>query len=156
MKLGLLGWLIMRRPTSFFYETSEDCGVSKCSQEVLALGTPILWWAATIALLATIWLWIRKGDFQAGILLAVIGALYLPWFLFPERTMFTFYALTFQPFLLLTLVYLLSKIGRNQQRIAIIFGAIVVANFLYFTPLYYGASIAFTSWSDHMWFTSWI
>jgi dolichyl-phosphate-mannose-protein mannosyltransferase len=153
---GPLGWLIMRRPTSFFYETSEDCGVSKCSQEVLALGTPILWWAATIALLATIWLWIRKGDFQAGILLAVIGALYLPWFLFPERTMFTFYALTFQPFLLLTLVYLLSKIGRNQQRIAIIFGAIVVANFLYFTPLYYGASIAFTSWSDHMWFTSWI
>ena len=153
---GPLGWLIMRRPTSFFYETPDNCGVSKCAQEVLALGTPILWWAATIALVVTIWLWIRKGDFQAGILLAVIGALYLPWFLFPERTMFTFYALTFQPFLLLTLVYILSKIRRNQLRIATIFGAIVVTNFLYFTPLYYGASIAFTSWSDHMWFTSWI
>jgi dolichyl-phosphate-mannose--protein O-mannosyl transferase len=149
-------WLIQGRPTSFFYETPKSCGGASCSQEILALGTPILWWAATLALLVTVGYWVSKRDWQAEILLVVIGASYLPWFAIQERTMFSFYAIAFEPFLLLTLVYLLSKVPKNQRRIALIFNAIVLVNFLYFLPIFLGLPITYDSWSDRMWFPSWI
>ena len=149
-------WLIQGRPTSFFYETPKSCGGASCSQEILALGTPILWWAATLALIVTIGYWVSKREWQAEILLVVIGASYLPWFAIQERTMFSFYAVAFEPFLLLTLVYLLSKIVRYQRRIAIIFTAIVLVNFLYFLPIFLGLPITYNSWSDRMWLPSWI
>jgi len=149
-------WLIQGRPTSFFYETPKSCGGPSCSQEILALGTPILWWAATLALLVTIGYWVSKRDWQAEILLVVIGASYLPWFAIQERTMFSFYAIAFEPFLLLTLVYLLSKVLKNQRRIAVISTAIVLVNFLYFLPIFLGLPITYNSWSDRMWFPSWI
>lgn len=149
-------WLIQGRPTSFFYETPKSCGGASCSQEILALGTPILWWAATLALLVTIGYWVSKRDWQAEILLVVIGASYLPWIAIQERTMFSFYAIAFEPFLLLTLVYLLSKVLKNQRRIAVISTVIVLVNFLYFLPIFLGLPITYNSWSDRMWFPSWI
>ncbi|CAB4950736.1 MAG: phospholipid carrier-dependent glycosyltransferase [Actinobacteria bacterium] len=149
-------WLIQGRPTSFFYETPKNCGGTNCSQEILALGTPILWWAATLALLVTIGFWISKRDKQAELLLVVIGASYLPWFAIQERTMFSFYAIAFEPFILLTLVYVLSKIVKNQRNIATVFGAIVLVNFFYFLPIFLGLAITYNSWRDRMWLPSWI
>jgi len=149
-------WLIQGRPTSFFYETPKNCGGPSCSQEILALGTPILWWAATLALLVTIGYWVSKRDWQAEILLVVIAASYLPWFAIQERTMFSFYAIAFEPFFLLTLVYLLSKVVRNQRKIAIAFTAIVLVNFFYFLPIFLGIPITYNSWADRMWLPSWI
>ena len=52
------GWLIMRRPTSFFYESPTGCGSKSCAQEVLALGTPFLWWLGAIAVAVVIGFWI--------------------------------------------------------------------------------------------------
>lgn len=149
-------WLIQGRPTSFFYETPKNCGGTNCSQEILAIGTPILWWAATLALLVTIGFWVSKRDKQAEILLVVIGASYLPWFAIQERTMFSFYAIAFEPFLLLTLVYLLHKIIKNQRKIATVFAAMVLVNFLYFLPIFLGSPITYNSWKDRMWLPSWI
>ena len=149
-------WLIQGRPTSFFYETPKNCGSTRCSQEILALGTPILWWLATIALFVTIGFWVSKREWQAEILLVVIGASYLPWFAIQDRTMFSFYAIAFEPFILLTLVYVLSKVIKHQRRIAISIGAIVLINFLYFLPIFLGLPITYNSWHDRMWLPSWI
>lgn len=149
-------WLIQGRPTSFFYKTPKNCGGTSCSQEILAIGTPILWWAATLALLVTIGFWVSKRDKQAEILLVVIGASYLPWFAIQERTMFSFYTIAFEPFILLTLVYLLSKVVKNQRKIATVFASIVLINFLYFLPIFLGLVITYNSWRDRMWLPSWI
>ena len=149
-------WLIQGRPTSLFYATPKTCGASSCAQEVLALGTPILWWAATFTLAITFGYWISRREWQAEILLVVVAASYLPWFAFQQRTMFSFYAIAFEPFLLLTIVYVFNKIPRNQRQITLIFGAVVLANFLYFLPLYLGTPISYNSWHDHMWLPSWI
>ena len=149
-------WLIQGRPTSFFYATPKNCGGASCSQEILAMGTPILWWAATLALLVTIGFWISKRELQAEILLVVISASYLPWFAIQERTMFSFYAIAFEPFILLTLVYVLSKILKNQGKMAVAFTSIVLINFLYFLPIFLGLPITYNSWHDRMWLPSWI
>jgi dolichyl-phosphate-mannose-protein mannosyltransferase len=55
-------WLVLGRPTSFYYETPKNCGAQSCSQEILAIGTPILWWAGIFAIAITFGLFIANKD----------------------------------------------------------------------------------------------
>jgi dolichyl-phosphate-mannose--protein O-mannosyl transferase len=158
-------WLIMGRPTSFYYKTPNTCGAQSCSQEVIALGTPLLYWSMAIAFVVVFGIWLSNRDLIAGLLLTVVAGGYLPWFFFQKRTMFTFYVISFEPFLILILIYLLAQFLngaideehlRRRKAIAIAAGLVYLINFLYFAPLYYGISIPYNSWLDHMWFSSWI
>ncbi len=158
-------WLIMGRPTSFFYQSPKGCGADTCSQEILALGTPLLWWSATIALSVVVGLWIRAALMRRiepalTIIVAGMTAGYLPWFFYQSRTVFTFYAIVFQPFLILALVYcaqlIRSRYGRRGE-IVIAAGILLIAlNFIYFLPIYMGDVITYEAWRDRMWFPSWI
>ena len=158
-------WLIMGRPTSFFYQSPKGCGADSCSQEILALGTPLLWWSATIALSVVVGLWIRAALMRRiepalTIIVAGMTAGYLPWFFYQSRTVFTFYAIVFQPFLILALVYcaqlIRSRYGRRGE-IVIAAGILLIAlNFIYFLPIYMGDVITYEAWRDRMWFPSWI
>jgi len=161
------GWLIMKRPTSFFYESPQGCGSTSCSQEVLALGTPVLWWSATIALLFLIGLWAwqfyqRSIDKKLTFILLGVIAGYLPWFFFQKRTTFSFYAIVFEPFLVLAIVYCAklfidkSKNPANAQVIILGFVAVVFLNFVFFLPIYLGEVITYAQWQMRMWFVSWI
>ena len=165
-------WMIMGRPTSFYYETPKSCGADTCSQEVLALGTPFLWWDGTIAVAIVLGFWIRsllnrRFDPAVTIIIAGMAAGYLPWFFFQQRTVFSFYAIVFEPFMILALVYsvrlFLTAQRRKSQR-AYLFGEIAVlvafialaTNFIYFLPLYLGQVTTYSDWYAHMWFKSWI
>jgi dolichyl-phosphate-mannose--protein O-mannosyl transferase len=160
-------WLVMGRPTSFFYDTPKDCGAKDCAREVLALGTPILWWIGTIAIAVVIGYWIkslvnRSVDSAANIVTLGIIAGYLPWFAMQERTMFSFYAIIIEPFMILAIVYCAKLIldsgikpSVSQSIIAGLF-ALVVLCFLYFLPLYTGQTITYDDWKMRMWFNSWI
>lgn len=160
-------WLIMGRPTSFFFETPKGCGGSSCAQEVLALGTPVLWWSATIAVavLMGFWMWQfyhRVVDNKLTFILLGIIAGYLPWFFFQKRTVFSFYAIVFEPFLILAIIYCAkifidrSKNPANAQVIILGFVAVVFLNFIYFLPLYLGEITTYAQWHMRMWFPSWI
>jgi len=161
------GWLIMKRPTSFFYESPKGCGSNNCAQEVLALGTPVLWWSATIALFVLVcyWLWQlyhKSIDSKLTFILLGIFAGYVPWFFFQKRTVFSFYAIVFEPFLILALIYCAklfidrSRNPADAQVIILGFVAVVFLNFVYFLPLYLGEVITYAQWHMRMWFTSWI
>jgi dolichyl-phosphate-mannose--protein O-mannosyl transferase len=160
-------WLVMGRPTSFFYDSPDDCGAKSCAREVLALGTPILWWMGTIAIAVVIGFWIkslvnRTIDSAANIVVVGIIAGYLPWFAMQERTMFSFYAIIIEPFMILALVYcaklLLDSELKPWVSQSIVGGlfALVVLSFLYFLPLYTGQTITYDQWKMRMWFDSWI
>jgi len=160
-------WLVMGRPTSFFYDSPNDCGAKSCAREVLALGTPILWWMGTIAIAVVIGFWIkslvnRTTDSAANIVVIGIIAGYLPWFAMQERTMFSFYAIIIEPFMILAVVYcakLLLDSGLKPSVSQSIVGglfALVVLSFLYFLPLYTGQTITYDQWKMRMWFDSWI
>ena len=158
-------WLIMGRPTSFFYESPQGCNAKNCSQEVLALGTPFLWWLSAIALSVVIGFWIRsivtrRFEPALNIVVAGIAAGYLPWFFFQDRTVFTFYAIVFQPFLILALIYcareLLNSYGRAAEIAITTIAIILFLNFLYFLPVFMGDVITYDSWKARMWFPSWI
>ncbi len=165
-------WMILGRPTSFYYETPKSCGAATCSQEVLALGTPFLWWLGTIAVAVVIGFWIRsvvQRNFDPAVTIIVAGitAGYLPWFFFQKRTVFSFYSIIFEPFIILALVYcariFLTTQRRKSDR-AFILGElgilglfiVIALNFIYFLPLYIGQVTSYDAWHAHMWFESWI
>ena len=160
-------WLIMGRPTSFFYDSAAGCGEKACAREVLALGTPILWWIGTVAIAVVVGYWVRSlvkrtPDQAANIVVIGIAAGYLPWFAMQQRTMFTFYAIVIEPFLILAIVYCAKlvldsalKPAVSQSIVASLF-ALILLCFVYFLPLFTGQLITYEQWQLRMWFSSWI
>ena len=155
-------WLILGRPTSFFYESPKSCGGTSCSQEILAMGTPLLWWGALIAVAVTIGYFIHRREQTAGLILLALLSNYLPWFLFPERTTFYFYAIVFQPYLILALCYAAKvfmereELVEKRRQIVISGLAVVALCFLYFLPVYIGTVTTYDQWFARMWLPSWV
>ena len=160
-------WLIMGRPTSFFYDSPKGCSAENCAQEVLALGTPLLWWFGSIAIAVVVGYWIKslinhRIDNAANLVVLGLAAGYLPWFAMQQRTVFTFYAIIIEPFLILAIIYcakLLLASGLKPVVSQTIVGgvlAMIVVCFLYFIPLFTGQIITYEVWNLRMWFESWI
>ena len=160
-------WLVMGRPTSFFYESPKGCGAKDCAQEVLALGTPILWWVGTISIAIVVGYWIKslthhRVDSAANIVVLGVVAGYLPWFAMQQRTVFSFYAIIIEPFLIVAIVYcakLLLDSGLKPAVSQSIVGgtfALILLCFIFFIPLFTGQVITYEDWHLRMWFESWI
>jgi dolichyl-phosphate-mannose-protein mannosyltransferase len=160
------GWLLLTRPVSFDYigleRGQQDCTADKCSQAVLALGTPLLWWGACAALAVCLWMWLSRRDWRAGAILAGVLATWAPWLLFAGRTTFAFYAVTIAPFLVLAVAYILGLIlgpadaapARRMWGAAIAgtYVLIVIVVAAWFYPIHVDATISFQDWLNRMWF----
>ncbi|MEV7272777.1 dolichyl-phosphate-mannose--protein mannosyltransferase [Streptomyces bacillaris] len=177
-------WLVLGRPVSYFYEEQTGCQESatgKCAAEVLAIGTPLLWWLACVALAYVVWRWLFRRDWRAGAIACGVAAGWLPWFFYQERTIFLFYAVVFVPFLCLAVTMLLGAIigpaagkgtraelglttadptGERRRTLGAIAAGVLVLliiwNFIYFYPLYTGTSIPEDLWRDRMWLDTWV
>jgi dolichyl-phosphate-mannose-protein mannosyltransferase len=165
-------WFVMGRPVAFYYEAPKTgtagCtpSMGACSAEVLALGNPLLWWFATAAILFLFWRWIGRRDWRAAAILAGIAAGIVPWMWYAQRTIFSFYAVAFLPFMVLGATMAVGSIlGRADasptRRVwgAAVSGTVVVgvvALFAYFYPIYTGQTIPYSDWANHMWLPSWI
>jgi dolichyl-phosphate-mannose-protein mannosyltransferase len=163
-------WLVMGRPTAFHYQGpklgEKGCEVAQCSEAITALGNPVIWWGATLAIAVLLFQWALRRDWRAGAILAGLLAGYVPWFAFQERTIFNFYAIAFTPWVVLALTYVLGMaLGPQEQsekrrkRGALATGVVVVAavlTFWFFLPIYSAQVIPQSSWSDRMWLPSWI
>jgi dolichyl-phosphate-mannose-protein mannosyltransferase len=163
-------WLVMGRPTSFFYESPKQgtpgCDFTNCTSAILSVGNPLIWWSAAISLVILLFWWAGRRDWRAGAVLAAVGSGYLPWFMYPERTMFFFYAVSFEPFLVLALVYCLGLVlGKTTdppwRRRSGLYGvalflvaAVLVSSFFY--PVWTAEMITYQDWRLRMWMPSWI
>ena len=151
-------WLVLGRPTSFYYETPKNCGAQSCSQEILAIGTPILWWAGIFAIAITVGLLIVNRDRISAFILAGIAGTYLPWFFIQNRTTFYFYAIAIFPFIVLALINVFNWALNNQINRKLIYGFVITVgiNFIYFLPIFIGINIPYVDWLARMWLPSWI
>jgi dolichyl-phosphate-mannose-protein mannosyltransferase len=164
-----VGWLVLARPISFYYKAPPGCGVKSCSQEVLAIGTPLVWWAAAVALVFCLGWWLMRRDWRAGAALLGVAVGWAPWIWFywhDHRTEFYYYVVTFEPFMIIAIVLCLGLIigperaspGRRALG-AVAAGAYlmgVLANFAYLYPILAARVIPYSSWLSRMWFHSWI
>ncbi|WP_199039917.1 dolichyl-phosphate-mannose--protein mannosyltransferase [Glycomyces salinus] len=165
-------WLFNLRPVVFFWSSDAPCGADRCAAEILLLGTPLLWWAFIPAVLAVLIWAVFKRDWRAWFLVGGAAAGIAPWFAYPERTMFFFYAAPAVPFFIGAVTWCLGLIigrhrpgrptlGSPERRltgalIAGAFVAVVVLCFAYFWPIYTGESVPYTDWRARMWLDSWI
>jgi dolichyl-phosphate-mannose-protein mannosyltransferase len=159
-------WLIMGRPTAFFYESPKNCGAPTCSSAIYALGNPVIWWGGALSLFVLFFFWILRRDWRAGAVLAGLAGGYLPWFHYQHRTIYNFYSIAFTPWVILALTFTLGVVlgpatadEVRRRRGATAAGAVVllaVLVFWFFLPIYSAQSIPQTSWSDRMWLQSWI
>ncbi|NJP46210.1 dolichyl-phosphate-mannose--protein mannosyltransferase [Actinacidiphila epipremni] len=164
-------WLVLGRPVSYYFESpklgQDGCHSSGgCSKEILALGTPLLWWSACFALLYLLYRWVLRRDWRAGAILCAVGAGLLPWLHYQDRTIFYFYAVSFVPYLCLAVAMMVGAFlgppGATESRR--MWGAVgagtlvllIIWNFIYFFPIYTGMTIPYTGWQARMWFDSWV
>ncbi len=167
-------WLLVTRPVAFFYECyqvpvagpSHYCpsgyGGQEWSQEVLAMGTPAIWWGSMLALLFCLGWWLMHRDWRAGAVLLGVLAGWGPWFPLVTRTKFYYYALEFEPFLILSIVLCLGLIlgpatasALRRSTGALIVGAYllcVLLMFWYFYSILAGQVILYHDWYSHMWY----
>jgi len=164
-------WLVLGRPVNYYYPSPlgvgrYGCRVTSCVREVLAIGTPALWWAIVPAVLGLVAMWVSRRDWRASSLTLMLLAGIAPWEPsdLKHRTMFLFYALPSIPFLCLGLALLagwaLGRAGTTRRTVASaavgVYVSVVLLNFAYLYPVLAAVTIPYQDWLDRMWFHSWI
>ena len=106
------GWLLQTRPTSFFWEDKaqvpQTCGGGDCIQAITSIGNIVIWWSAVVALVAVVIIGVKNRDWRAWVPLIGYLGMYVPWFQYRDRTIFTFYTVAFVPCVVLVLVLALG------------------------------------------------
>jgi Dolichyl-phosphate-mannose--protein O-mannosyl transferase len=171
-------WLPMIRPVSFFSQHSPGH-----QAEIVAIGSPAIFWGSLWALPYMVFAWRRKLDWRAGFILVAFLMQWLPWFAV-RRPQFFFYVLPCTPFMVLAVAYLLRDLSRarlvlhdkatgeiainpdtgqpaiSTQRpyrwIAWAFVAGTVALFIWFWPVLTGGTLTDAMWRARLWFRGWI
>lgn len=184
-----LTWLFMGRPVSMHYQsqdqgeeyetTGEVCAAESCSSAIVDLANPLVWWAGLVGLVVVLALWLGRRDWRYGAILSGFAAGGGVWLLFPDRTMFFFYTISYHPFVILTLVALAAlvlRIGTSpldgsgvsrrptdivsaQQRntvLVLCFVLLSVAVSVFFWPVWAAELIPYDQWQLRMWIQSWI
>jgi dolichyl-phosphate-mannose-protein mannosyltransferase len=147
-------WLLLKRPVVFYLLQTPPDQV----REVLATGSPLVWWASIPALvLVAVNMLRRNARVSAeGAILAGFAFAYLPWLGFGlERSqLFMFYLLPAVPFMCLALGYVATMISRSMRGRAVLgifaLGAIVLFAFYY--PLLADRPLPPSSWKDRILF----
>ena len=175
------GWLFLARPVAVYYQSVKagpSCSSGNCSSAITALGNPLVWWGGTLAIFYSVWRWLAHRDWRGGAIACGVAAGLLPWFLFQNRTIFSFYAIVLVPFLALALAQaaggLLGTpdplaadgpgVGERVAAGRATVGSVVVAAYVaatvlltaYFWPVLTGEVIPYADWLRRMWFRSWI
>lgn len=189
-------WLFMGRPVSMHYQSYEQgeavpwgdealCRADSCSSAILDLANPLIWWTALLGVVVVLLLWLGRRDWRYGAILAGYAGGYAVWLLFPDRTMFFFYTISFHPFVILTLVALAALVlragqgagkssgqgsgsgsgsgrGRNRELqrrntvVVLCFVLLAIAVSVFFLPLWTGELLPTDQWRLRMWLPSWI
>ncbi|WP_213813684.1 dolichyl-phosphate-mannose--protein mannosyltransferase [Glaciihabitans sp. dw_435] len=164
-----LTWLFMVRPTSMYFQGANlgenGCTVNYCGSAIAGIANPLIWYAATAAALYLVYRLIRFREWRVGLILAGLGAGYLPWLMYTNRTVYQFYTIAFEPYMILVIAYviwmLLGTKGepaekRNRGGIWVaIYLLLAVAVSIFYWPMWTGIQIDWVYMSAHYWFPSW-
>jgi len=160
--LGTANTLVYAKGKGLVLNEPTVVALDSRSREVLAIGTPAIWWSSMLALLFCLGWWLLRRDWRAGAVLLGVLAGWGPWFPLVTRTKFYYYALEFEPFLILSITLCLGLIlgpaaasVRRRSIGAGIVGAYllcVLIMFWYFYSILAGQVIPYQNWLDHMWY----
>jgi dolichyl-phosphate-mannose-protein mannosyltransferase len=159
-----LSWLFLVRPTAMYY-AGDKCPAGACGEFITELANPLIWWAATAALLYLIYRLVRYREWRVGAILAGVAAGYLPWLLYLNRTVFQFYTIAFEPYLILGLVFVMGlALGSRSDatwrrvggiRVVAVFLGLAVLLSAFFYPVWTGMRVPVEFLTLHYWLPTW-
>ncbi|MDX2399681.1 dolichyl-phosphate-mannose--protein mannosyltransferase [Microbacterium algeriense] len=166
-------WPFLLRPTAVWVgDDPGACGTDHCIAVISAIPNPLIWYggvaAAVYLLYRLVRGWIRRQPVGPEFSVPLVGlaVTYLPWLMFPERTIFQFYTVVMMPFLVLALAMTLRVIAgaredplhrrQSGERTVLIFLGFVVLVSAFFLPLWTGMSVPYPFWLLHNWLPGWI
>jgi dolichyl-phosphate-mannose-protein mannosyltransferase len=166
------GWLLLNRPLGIAATSGDDSVIPNCPEgescvkQVLAIGTPVLWWGGVVALFVGLGYWLSRRDWRFGVPLVGVMTTWLPWFRYDDRQIFFYYAVSIVPFTVIAVTLVLGKIlGRADvsptrraigAAVAGVFVICVALNFAYFYPILTDQLLTNAEWHDRMWLSHWI
>lgn len=164
-------WPLLIRPTSMYWN-QDDYGVngcdltSGCTQAVSSIPNPIIWWAGIAAAIYLVARFVMTREWRFALVLTGLAATYLPWLMYPERTIFQFYTVVMLPFLVLAIVFALRDIAGSRDAPAArrLGGLRVVAVFLivatlvsaFWYPVWTAMPVPYEFWRLHNWLPTWV
>ncbi|WP_122816371.1 dolichyl-phosphate-mannose--protein mannosyltransferase [Nocardioides pantholopis] len=168
------GWLLLNRPVGVAADTGIQPGTrgcdapagSDCLRQVLLLGTPTIWWGGALALLYAVAIWLGARDWRFGVAVIGTASTWLPWLLYDDRPIFSFYAVVTLPFVVLAIVLAMGRaIGPSRtptpRRTAGVVAAgsfvvLTIINFAWFWPIWTYGLLTHAEWLDRIWLERWI
>ncbi|HEY0388974.1 MAG TPA: phospholipid carrier-dependent glycosyltransferase [Gaiellales bacterium] len=144
-------WPLVRRPVLYFFRDTGG-GV----REVLAIGSPLVWWASVPAVGYAAWRWARERDpWGAGAVVTVaVAATYLPWFAVAtgRAQLFLYYLLPTVPFMCLALGLVATRLwsGRAGRIATGVFAVAAVLLFGVYYPLLTARPLSRAQWRDRI------
>jgi dolichyl-phosphate-mannose-protein mannosyltransferase len=171
-----LTWMIMARPTSMYYVGTDrgvdGCTADRCGAAITGIANPFIWYAAVIACVVLLVLFARfrrtslVARQQYGFVLLGVAAGYLPWLLYIGRTVFQFYTIAFEPYMLMALAAAIGLVlgrrddPRPRRTRAIVwvgvYLAVVIAATVYWYPMWTAATHSWDFVRSHYWFSGWL
>ncbi|MCU1529622.1 MAG: phospholipid carrier-dependent glycosyltransferase [Frondihabitans sp.] len=162
-------WLLMQRPTSMYYlgikQGQEGCTSASCGQAITGIANPLIWYAAVLACLYLCYRLARYREWQYGLILIGVAAGYLPWMMYLHRTVFQFYTIAFEPYLIIGLAaalgHILGKRGDDEIRrlsgIRVVGIIVIVAVILtiFYYPMWTATQEPWNFINLHYWIPSW-
>lgn len=154
-------WPFLKRPVSYYI----DYGANGEYGEVMATGSPFVWWASILAIVYATFRWIvdrirrrrqaPDGWRPEGLIVAGVVFTYFPWMYLAmgRPVQFIFYMLPTVPFMCLALAYVATEIGRSWEAKAAValFTAGALGFFGFYYPVTANVHIAKKSWDRRIW-----
>ena len=112
-------WFVITRPVAFFWQSYTNAAGTHLAKpgttgpyvsEVLAIGNPAIWWLSIPAIVFCLAWWLTRRDWRAGAAVLGVAAGWVSWLPFVSRTKFYYYALEFEPFVIICIVLCLGLI----------------------------------------------
>lgn len=164
-------WPFLWRPTSMYAASTADgdggcASASGCLANMYSMPNPLLWYAGVIAVGWLVYRFVVVREWRHAVVLTAVAAVWVPWLVYPERTVFQFYTVALMPFLLLALVFALREVAGPRhapparrlagQRVVMVFLAFAVLLSVFWYPLWSAVSVPYEFYRMHNWLPGWV
>ena len=146
-------WPIMKRPLWFYIGRFDNDKIGT----IACMGNPAIWWLSTATAIFTLIYTIIKKDKEGLIILVMIIATWIT-YAFIGRIMFIYHYFITLPYMMLTIVFTISKLAKWKSKVDYCIPAlcaIFLAFFIYFFPVYSGMPVRLKYIKATEWFNSW-